>query len=134
MTGSSRGIGRAAAEAFAAAGCALHLAARSVEDLKHAADALRASYQVSVTTHPGDLRQLADVIALADACRGVDILVNNAGATPTGPIESVTDADWREGLDLKVIATVNLTRELYMAMCARRSGVIVNVFCPLASD
>ena len=67
------------------------------------------------------------MIALADACRGVDILVNNAGATPTGPIESVTDADWREGLDLKVIATVNLTRELYMAMCARRSGVIVNV-------
>ena len=127
VTGGSRGIGRAAAEAFAAAGCALHLAARSAEDLQQAADALRSHYQVSVTTHPGDLRKLADVMALAEACRGVDILVNNAGATPTGPIENVTDADWREGLDLKVIATVNLTRELYMAMCTRRSGVIVNV-------
>ena len=127
VTGGSRGIGRAAAEAFAAAGCALHLAARSAEDLQRAADELRSSYQVSVTTHPGDLRKLAGAMTLAKACRDVDILVNNAGATPTGPIENVTDADWREGLDLKVIATVNLTRELYMAMCARRSGVIVNV-------
>jgi NAD(P)-dependent dehydrogenase (short-subunit alcohol dehydrogenase family) len=127
ITGGSRGIGRAAAEAFAAAGCALHLAARSAEDLMRAADALRSGYQVPVMTHPGDLRKLADVMALAKACRDVDILVNNAGATPTGPIEQVVDADWREGLDLKVIATVNLTREIYLAMCARRSGVIVNV-------
>jgi NAD(P)-dependent dehydrogenase (short-subunit alcohol dehydrogenase family) len=127
VTGGSRGIGRAAAEAFAAAGCALHLAARSADDLQGAADELRSSYQVSVTTHPGDLRNLGGVMTLAKACHDVDILVNNAGATPTGPIENVTDADWREGLDLKVIATVNLTRELYIAMRARRSGVIVNV-------
>ena len=127
VTGGSRGIGRAAAEAFGAAGCALHLAARSSEDLKGAADALRSTYQVPVTIHPGDLSKLNDTMALAAACRDVDILVNNAGATPTGPIERVTDADWREGLDLKVIATVNLTREIYLAMRARRSGVIINV-------
>lgn len=127
VTGGSRGIGRAAAEAFAAAGCTLHLAAKSPDNLSRAADELRSSYQVPVTTHPGDLSRPNEALALAAACRDVDILVNNAGATPTGPIESVTDADWREGLDLKVIATVNLTREIYLAMCARRSGVIVNV-------
>lgn len=127
VTGGSRGIGRAAAEAFGAAGCALHLAARSLEDLKRTGDELRSTYQVPVTIHPGDISKLGEVMALAAACRDVDILVNNAGATPTGPIEQVTDADWREGLDLKVIATVNLTREIYLAMCARRRGVIVNV-------
>ncbi len=127
VTGGSRGIGRAAAEAFGAAGCALHLAARSPEDLKRAADELRSTYQVPVTIHPGDISKLGEVMALAAVCRDVDILVNNAGATPTGPIEQVTDADWREGLDLKVIATVNLTREIYLAMRARRRGVIVNV-------
>lgn len=127
VTGGSRGIGRAAAEAFAAEGCALHLAARSAGDLERAAEALRAAYQVPVAIHPGDLSKPGDLMALAEACRDVDILVNNAGATPTGPIERVTDADWREGLDLKVIATANLTREIYLAMCARRSGVIVNV-------
>lgn len=127
VTGGSRGIGRAAAETFAQAGCELHLAARSREDLQRAADELRAKYQVPITIHTGDLRKLGDVMALARACRDIDILVNNAGATPTGTIEQVSDADWREGLDLKVIATVNLTRELYLAMCKRRSGVIVNV-------
>jgi NAD(P)-dependent dehydrogenase (short-subunit alcohol dehydrogenase family) len=127
VTGGSRGIGRAAAEAFGAAGCVLHLAGRSPEALMRAADEIRSTHQVSVTTHPGDISRLSEVMALAGACRDVDILVNNAGATPAGPIESVTDAEWREGLDLKVIATVNLTREIYMTMCARRSGVIVNV-------
>jgi NAD(P)-dependent dehydrogenase (short-subunit alcohol dehydrogenase family) len=127
VTGASRGIGRATAEAFGATGCALHLAARSAEDLDRAADALRSTYQVPVTTHPGNLLRLDDTMGLAAACRDVDILVNNAGATPTGPIERVNDADWREGLDLKVIATVNLTREIYLAMRERRSGVIVNV-------
>ena len=129
VTGGSRGIGRAAAEAFGAAGCSLHLAARSSEDLDGARPMTLRSTSPSVrsTTYPGDFSQLSEPVALAAACRDVDILVNNAGATPTGPIERVTDADWREGLDLKVIATVNLTREIYLAMCARRSGVIINV-------
>ncbi len=60
-------------------------------------------------------------------CREVDILINNAGAVPTGPIEDATDARWREGFDLKVFATVNLTRQLYAAMKDRRGGVVINV-------
>ena len=82
VTGGSRGIGRAAAEAFAAAGCTLHLAARSAEDLQRAGDELRSSYQVPVTTHPGDLRNLGGVMALAKVCHDVDILVNNARRNP----------------------------------------------------
>ncbi|NIR59032.1 MAG: SDR family NAD(P)-dependent oxidoreductase, partial [Gammaproteobacteria bacterium] len=53
--------------------------------------------------------------------------MNNAGAVPSGPIEDVSDAEWRAGFDLKVFATVSLTREIYVAMKARRAGVIVNV-------
>jgi NAD(P)-dependent dehydrogenase (short-subunit alcohol dehydrogenase family) len=127
ITGGSRGIGRATAEVFASEGCNLMLAARSRIDLETAAAELRTAHGVSVTIHPGDMTELPYLMALAEAAKDTDILVNNAGATPTGPIEKVGDAQWREGLDLKVIATVNLTREVYMAMCARRSGVIINV-------
>jgi NAD(P)-dependent dehydrogenase (short-subunit alcohol dehydrogenase family) len=127
ITGGSKGIGLAAAETFAAEGCHLHLAARSSADLASARGRLCERFGVRVETHALDLAVPANVERLADACREADILVNNAGAVPTGPIEEATDALWREGFDLKVFATVNLTRRIYLAMKERRSGVIVNV-------
>ena len=127
VTGGSKGIGLATALAFAREGCGLHLAARSADALEAARERIRSLANVAVEIHPLDLAKPDNVERLAASCRGVDILINNAGATPTGPIEDATDALWREGLDLKVIATVNLTRALYLAMKARRDGVIVNV-------
>jgi NAD(P)-dependent dehydrogenase (short-subunit alcohol dehydrogenase family) len=127
VTGASRGIGKAAALAFAAEGCEVHLAGRSVPDLEAAAEQVRNTSGRPVHVHAGDLMQPGEVDRLARACRDVDILVNNAGATPTGPIESVTEAQWREGLELKVLSTVLLTGAIYRSMCARRSGVVVNV-------
>jgi NAD(P)-dependent dehydrogenase (short-subunit alcohol dehydrogenase family) len=127
ITGASRGIGRATAEGFASEGCDLHLAARSAEDLETSASELRGAHGVKVTIHPGDLTDQGYVTRLSEGAREVDILVNNAGATPTGPLERVHDSDWRDGLELKVIATVNLTRELYLPMCSRGRGVIINV-------
>jgi NAD(P)-dependent dehydrogenase (short-subunit alcohol dehydrogenase family) len=128
ITGASRGIGAAVASAFAAEGCRLHLAARSAEKLAEVSAALRAKHNdLCVELHPGDLADVRETYKLAAACKEVDILVNNAGAVPTGPIETVTDADWRSGFDLKIFATVNLTKELYAAMCARHAGVIINV-------
>ena len=127
ITGASRGIGFAAAEGFAAAGCRLHLAARSPDALAAAAERIGNGGSESVSVHAHDLRCPKQVEALADACRHVDILVNNAGATPTGPIEAATEADFREGFELKLIATAMLTRALYFAMKERGSGVIINV-------
>src|SRR4029079_10887318 len=59
-------------------------------------------------------------------CAHVDILVNNAGEIPSGPIESLTEGDWRRGYDLKLFGYITLTRELYAAMKARGNGVIIN--------
>jgi NAD(P)-dependent dehydrogenase (short-subunit alcohol dehydrogenase family) len=127
ITGASRGIGAAAAAAFAAEKCHLHLAARSADKLAEVAGRLEAEHGIDVRVHPGDLSQVAEVHRLVADCGHVDILVNNAGAVPTGPIETVTDADWRQGFDLKIFATVNLTKEIYASMRERRGGVIVNV-------
>jgi len=57
----------------------------------------------------------------------LDILVNNAGAIPPGGLLDVSDEAWRSAWDLKVFGFIALTRALYPAMAARRSGVIVNV-------
>src|SRR5579871_4592206 len=127
VTGGSRGIGKAIALRLAAEGCRLHLTARSETDLKAAQAELRRVANVEVVTHALDLMSEGAPARLAELCGDVDILINNAGATPTGPIEQTTEAQWREGLELKVLATVLLTKEMYRRMCARKRGVIVNV-------
>ena len=106
VTGASRGIGRAAALAFAGEGCEVHLAGRSVPDLEAMAEQIREISGHPVHVHAGDRMQPGEVDRLARDCRHVDILVNNAGVTPTGPIESVTGAQWREGVKLKVLSAV----------------------------
>src|SRR2546428_5501744 len=123
ITGGSRGIGFACAKAFAAEGCRLHLASRNAERLGQAARELGGD----VRTHSVDLRDGAALRRLAKDCADVDILVNNAGDIPGGTIETVDEAKWRHAWELKVFGFINLTRELYPRMKARKSGVIVNV-------
>ncbi len=127
VTGASKGIGLAVARKLASEGCDLHLNARTAADLEAARSDIISLSNVRVDCHPVDLSVPQNVYDLARACRGVDILINNAGAVPSGPLEEATDEKWREGFDLKIFATVNLTREIYLQMKARGDGVIINV-------
>lgn len=126
ITGASKGIGLATARAFAAEGCNLHLAARSADALKSAKEELWQKHGVSVEIYPMDLGKSENILALGQRCAGVDILVNNAGEIPSGPIEALSEADWRRGYDLKLFGYIFLTREIYKSMKARGAGVIVN--------
>jgi hypothetical protein len=123
VTGGSKGIGLACARSFAAEGCRVHLAARNRERLEEA----RRSLDGKAEIHAVDLRDGAALRALAAQCGDVDILVNNAGDIPGGTLESLDEAKWRHAWELKVFGYVNLTREIFPRMKARRSGVIVNV-------
>ena len=127
VTGASKGIGRAIAITLAEEGCHVHLAARTQEDLAAVRDAIRAKYQVNVTIHPLDLSEGKNVRLLIAACPGADILVNNAGAIPGGSLDAVDEARWREAWDLKVFGYINMCREIYPHMKARKQGVILNV-------
>jgi NAD(P)-dependent dehydrogenase (short-subunit alcohol dehydrogenase family) len=127
ITGASKGIGRATAVTLAAEGCSsLHLAARSGDELKKLEAEIAATRKVKVVLYPGDLSTTQSMTALAEAAGDVDILLNNAGDIPSGTIEKLTDADWRRGFDLKLFGYVNLTREIYVRMKKRGSGVIIN--------
>ena len=127
VTGGSIGIGKAIALKLAQEGCHLHLSARDGAKLEVARSEIRRTANVSVEIHSLDLRDAGAPARLAAACANADILINNAGATPTGPIEEATEDKWREGMELKVIATALLTRDFYLRMKERRNGVIVNV-------
>ncbi len=127
VTGASRGIGFAVAQAFAREGCHLHMVARTSADLKVARDKIRAESNVNIITHALDLSVSANINAMGKHCDGVDILVNNAGGIPSGHLLDIDEARWRAAWELKVFGYINLTREIYRGMCARKRGVIVNV-------
>lgn len=127
ITGASKGIGLACADAFAAEGSIVHIAARSADLLAKAQSELRSRHGATVHTHVCDLRVKGAVKGLADACADVDILVNNAGDIPGGDITSLDEERWRHAWDLKVFGYINLTREMIGHMKRRGKGVIVNV-------
>ena len=115
VTGGSKGIGRACAEAFAAEGARVRVASRNP-----APDGRFESRAI-------DLAARGAAEALADWADELDILVNNAGAIPGGDLQKVDEETWRRAWDLKVFGYVNLSRRVYARMKARRSGVIVNI-------
>jgi NAD(P)-dependent dehydrogenase (short-subunit alcohol dehydrogenase family) len=127
VTGASKGIGLAIAQALAAEGCRVDIASRSVAPLEAAADAIRkGASRAEVRVHRADLGVVADQEQLAAACADADILVNNAGAAAAGSLDETTDEGWRGSWDLKVFGYINLTRAIYAQMKARGHGVIVN--------
>lgn len=126
ITGASKGIGAAVAEAFAEEGCDIHLVARGAEILDQLADRLRATHNVNVVAHPTDLRKSAEVNRLGQMLPDIDILVNNAGDIPGGSLEALDEAGWRQGWELKVFGYINLTRIMYSKMKAQGGGVIIN--------
>lgn len=127
VTGASRGIGFGAACSLAAEGCHLHLAARTAVDLEAARREIIHDHPVEVVCHALDLSLGENAVKLARECLAADILINNAGAVPHGSVTSLDEAAWRRSWDLKVFGFLNLTREIYRAMCERRRGVIINV-------
>jgi short-subunit dehydrogenase len=124
ITGASKGIGAATAEAFAEEGSNVHLAARSTEAMRALAERLRAAHQVNVIAHTVDLRKSDDLHRLAHETAGIDILVNNAGDIPGGSLEKIDEATWRHAWELKVFGYISLTRLVHANMKTRNSGII----------
>jgi NAD(P)-dependent dehydrogenase (short-subunit alcohol dehydrogenase family) len=126
ITGASKGIGAAAAEAFAEEGCDLILAARNAEMLDALAGKLRSTHQINAVSHPCDLRHSEQLAGLARVAGEIDILVNNAGDIPGGPIDAIDEQKWRHAWELKVFGFINLSRLVYAQMKSRGHGVIIN--------
>ena len=127
ITGGSKGIGRAAADTFAAEGCHLVLVARNAADLDAARAAILRQANVSVEVVAADLALGGNVTSLAARFPEIDVLVNNAGAIPGGNLLEIDEAKWRAAWDLKVFGYINMCRAFYARMKARGGGVIVNV-------
>src|SRR5947209_16140390 len=127
VTGASKRIGQACAEALAEEGCDIVLVSRTAADLDAVRAKIAGEHNVAVRYYALDLSDSRNVDKLAAECADTDLLVNNAGAIPGGNIAEIDEKRWREAWDLKVFGYINMTRRFYALMAARKTGIIVNV-------
>lgn len=132
ITGSVRGLGLAAAQRFAAAGCHVVMngfgAPGDVDDLRRSieqAHGVRTIYSGADLRHPHEIAQM--VSAGVDAFGAIDILVNNAVVRHSAPVEAFDPAAWDEGLAVNVSAAFHAIRLVIPAMKRNGWGRIINV-------
>ncbi len=128
ITGASRGIGLAIADALAAEGCNLILTARNTKSLKKISREL-ASLKIRVLAHPCDVRDPHSIDALFRAIRAefrvLDILINNAGIAHANlPIEKLPYPVWKDVIETNLNGTFLVTQAALLMM--KRGGTIVN--------
>ncbi|MGH7571853.1 MAG: SDR family NAD(P)-dependent oxidoreductase [Gemmatimonadota bacterium] len=130
VTGSSRGIGRAAAIALARAGVRVVLTSRGGADLEAAAREVAAAGPEprALRCDFGDAGQIEALFdRLADEGEAVDILVNNVGVGRMADFLDVPDAEWTRFFEVNVMSAVRCSRRVLPGMQERRWGRIVNV-------
>ncbi len=131
LTGASRGIGRHIAEALAAQGVHLAIAARDETALEQVAEALRATYGIKVLVVPTDVSERAQLDHLVDTTVSelgtIDLLVNNA-ALERMEVFAQSDPDQTDmDLWVNIRAPMYLTRRVLPGMLAQERGHIVNI-------
>jgi 3-oxoacyl-[acyl-carrier protein] reductase len=131
VAASSQGIGRAAAQAFAAEGCRVAMCARKRPALQQAAEKLQQQYNVPVLAEAFDV---TDAGAVRDFVKSVvarfgsvDICVTNAGGPPAKGFLATSHDDWRQALDQNFLSTVYFAHEVIPHMQAKHWGRIITI-------
>lgn len=120
ITGASRGIGLAIAEALAP-DFELLLVGRSEHSLAPTAERLGGSL------HVADLENAQDRASLCERIAGASVLVNNAGVAPSAPAHYTDDATWARTMTVNATAPFELCRAVIPSMKKAGWGRIVNI-------
>jgi 3-oxoacyl-[acyl-carrier protein] reductase len=133
VTGSSRGLGLAAARSLAAEGCRVCLCARTASRLEQAAHEVKSSARQpdDVLAVAADVSTAAGVQQVIDrtvaAFGGIDVLINNVGLAQGGTLLDTADAQWQEAIDQTLVPAIRASRLAVPHMKARGGGVIIMI-------
>ena len=137
ITGASRGLGKAMAERFAAAGYHLALIARDGGRLTEVDTELHTRFPgIRTQCFPTDMSKKEAVLSLGKgfvkAGAEIDVLINNAGQFLPGSVGDEAEGTLEQMIAVNLYSAYHLTRALLPGMMARRSGHIFNI-CSVAS-
>jgi len=130
VTGSTRGIGRTVAEAFAAQGAAVMVIGRNAEQAKEVASGIKAKggsaegFGCDVT----DAASVQETVnKILDIHKRIDILVNNAGITRDNLLLRLDENDWDEVIKVNLKGAFNVTKAVTKPMVKARKGRIISI-------
>lgn len=130
VTGAGRGIGRAIALRFAAAGADVVCVSRTAENSEKVAAEVRAkgrkAWAHAVDVANGEAVHQAAEKILAEAGR-VNVLVNNAGVTRDGLLMRMSEADWDAVLNTNLKGAFLFTKAFTRVFLKQRSGRVINI-------
>jgi 3-oxoacyl-[acyl-carrier protein] reductase len=127
VTGSTRGIGRAIAEALSGSGARVAVVGRDLARAEEAAAAIGNSAQ-GFAADVSDTTAVAKLVGDVEGSFGsIDILVNNAGITRDNLVMRLKDEDWDAVLDANLRGAFAAIRAVSRGMMKRRAGRIINV-------
>ena len=131
ITGGSKGIGLACAEAFLQEGARVSLVSRDADNLARAREQLTSHDPSRIHTHAADLRDATAARAALDAAEAafgaVDVLVNSAGAAKRTPAPELTPQAWHDAMQAKYFSYIHMIDPTIQRMGQRGRGSIVNV-------
>lgn len=131
VTGSTKGIGRAIADALVREGMNVCISARDADEIKRAVEELGDAGDADVTGAVCDVRDDEEVQALfahaLSELGGVDVLVNNAGVGLFGRVEEMSPEDFRAVVETNLFGVFYCCREAIPLMKQRGGGYIINI-------
>jgi 3-oxoacyl-[acyl-carrier protein] reductase len=131
VTGASKGMGKACAMGLAAEGARVAMCARNEGDLKAAVEEVKATTKAEVMGLATDVTKIDQVRALVgrvkDTFGSPDVLIANCGGPPRGFFDDFDDAAWQGAVEVSLLSTVRLIREVLPGMRARKWGRILTI-------
>jgi 3-oxoacyl-[acyl-carrier protein] reductase len=131
VAGSSEGMGRSAAEAFATEGARVAICARTEKKIQAAADEIRVKHKANVFAMACDVSDAAAVkkfvAAVAEKFGGVDVCVTNAAGPPSRNFFTATNEEWTKAFEMNFLSNVHFAREVIPWMQKKRWGRFVTI-------
>ena len=131
VAGASKGIGRAAAELFAAESAKVAICSRDEKSVSAAAEEIRKRYHAEVLARAVDVTDEAAVHRFVDEVSarfgGVDVCVTNAGGPPAKMFLETTTTEWRRAFEANFMSTVYFAQRVIPLMQRQKWGRLITI-------